>query len=89
MLMLVSPVRTLLSQRSDRVDFMTYSPRTSAPPDFRWGSSINLREHGVKASEAAKSGENSYFHHRLIGFIDEPFRALSAGRPCYRARTRL
>ena len=51
---------------------------TSAPPDLRGSSSINLREHGVKASEAAESCENSYFHHRLIGFIDEPFRALNA-----------
>ena len=72
---------------SDRVDFMTYSSRTSAPPDFRGGSSINLREHGVKASEAAESRENSYFHHRLISFIDEPFRPLDARRPRYRART--
>ena len=61
----------------------------SAPPNLRGSSSINLREHGVKASEAAESCENCYFHHRLIGFIDEPFRALNAGRPCYRARTRL
>src|SRR3954451_18070292 len=68
---------------------MTYSARPSASPNLRGSSSINLREHGVKASEAAESCENSYFHHRLIGFIDEPFRALTAGRPCYRARTRL
>jgi hypothetical protein len=61
----------------------------SAPPNLRGGSSINLREYGVKASETAKARENSYFHHRLIGLIDEPFRTLNAGRPCYRARTRL
>jgi hypothetical protein len=68
---------------------MTYSGGPSASPNLRGSSSINLREHGVKASEAAESCENSYFHHRLIGFIDQPFRALNAGRPCYRARTRL
>ena len=58
-------------------------------PVAQGSSSINLREHGVKASEAAESCENSYFQHRLIGLIDEPFRALNARRPCYRARTRL
>jgi hypothetical protein len=60
-------------------DFITYSPRTSAAPDFRRGSSINFREHGVKAPQAAETGENSYFHHRLIGLIYEPFRALKSG----------
>ena len=68
---------------------MTYPAGPSASPNRRGSSSINLREHGVKASEAAESCENSYFQHRLIGFVDEPFRALNAGRPCYRARARL
>ena len=68
---------------------MTDSAGPSASPNLRGSTSINLREHGVKASEAAESCENSYFHHRLIGLIDEPFRALNARRPCYRARTRL
>ena len=68
---------------------MTYSAGPSASPNLRGSSSIKLGEHGVKASEAAESCEHSYFHHRLIGFIDEPFRALNAGRPCYRARARL
>src|SRR5262245_11373420 len=72
---------------SYRVDFMAYSARTAAPPDFGGGSSINLREHGVKAPEAAKTRENSYFHHRLVGLINEPFRALNPGRPFYRAGT--
>src|SRR5262252_585924 len=61
----------------------------SAPPNLRGSSSINLRERRVKASEAAESCENSYFHHRLIGLIDEAFRALNAGRPCHCAGTRL
>src|SRR5262249_42722818 len=74
---------------SNRIGFMTDSAGPSAPPDLRRSSSINLREHGVKASEAAESCEDSYFHHRLIGLIDEPFRALNARRPCYRARSRL
>src|SRR5215471_21688826 len=68
---------------------MTYSAGPSAPPNLRRSSSINLRERRVKASEAAESCENSYFHHRLIGLIDEPFRALNAGRPCHCAGTRL
>jgi hypothetical protein len=68
---------------------MMYSPRTSAAPDFRGSSSINVREHGVKAPQAAETRENSYFHHRLIGLIDEPFRALNAGRPRYSAGTGL
>src|SRR6516164_2855875 len=68
---------------------MTHSAGPSASPNLRGSSSIDLREHGVKASQAPESRENSDFHHRLIGFIDEPFRALNAGRPCYRARTRL
>ncbi len=68
---------------------MMYSAGPSASPNLGGDSSINLREHSVEASEAAESCESSYFHHRLIGFIDEPFRTLNAGRPCYRARTRL
>ena len=68
---------------------MTFTAGPSASPKLRGSSSVNLREHGVEASEAAESCENGYFHHRLIGFIDEPFRALNAGRPCDRARTRL
>jgi hypothetical protein len=79
----------LILVSSDRVDFLMYSPRTSAAPDFRRGSSINVREHGVKAPQAAETRGNSYFHHRLIGLIDEPFRALNPGRPCYRAGTGL
>jgi hypothetical protein len=69
--------------------FMTYSAGLSALPDLRGCSSINLREHGIEASEAAESGENSDFRHRLIGFIDEPFRALYSGCPCHRAGTGL
>src|SRR5262245_66230406 len=72
-----------------RVDFMAYSARTSAPPDFRGGSSINLREHGIKAQEAAKTRENSYFRHRIIGLIDEEFRQLDSRSESYGARTGL
>src|SRR5262249_1040272 len=72
-----------------RVGFMAYSARPSAPPDFRGGSSINLREPGIKAPEAAKTRENSYFRHRLIGLIDEPFRPLDARCARYRAGTGL
>jgi hypothetical protein len=68
---------------------MTYSARISSRPDLRRGSSVNFCEHRVKASETAESGEKSYFHHRLVGLIDEPLRSLNARRPCYRAGTRL
>ena len=75
------------SRQTNRLTSHSLGP--SAPPNLCGGSSINLREHGVKAPQAAETRKNSYFHHRLIGFIDEPFGALNAGRPCYRARTRL
>src|SRR4051794_15444507 len=68
---------------------MTHSAGTSAPPNLRRGSSVDFCEHRVKASETAESGENSYFHHRLIGLIDESLGSLYARRPCYRTGTRL
>jgi|SRR5579859_5721277 len=68
---------------------MAYSAGPSAPPDLRRSASIDLREHGVEASEAAESRESSDFRHRLIGLVDEPFGALNARRPGDRARTRV
>jgi hypothetical protein len=68
---------------------MTYSAWTSASSNLRGGSSVNFCEHRVKASETAETGENSYFHHRPVGLIDEPLRSLNARRPCDRTGTGL